>query len=345
MKILGNEHPATLSTLNNLGVAYLSAGRRDEAVALLEKARSAAVATLGAEHPITLTTMSSLAIGYQHTGRLQEAIPLFERVRDGLVKTLGADHPETLTSLSNLAHAYQDAGRAQEAIALFEQAAAGIERRQFQCQHAGCFISKAIVAFTAAGQLEKAETWRRKWMAFVRQHEGGESAAYACELAALGLNLLQQRKWTDAEPVLRESWEIRANKKADDWRTFNSMSMLGGALLGQKNYAAAEPLLVKGYEGMKARANTIPPAGASRIPEALDRLIELATATNRPDDLKQWQAEKAKLAARASGSQGTSRKSQVPNLKSQIPDLKSQIPGLKPQDRHAHAGRINPSGL
>jgi hypothetical protein len=35
------------------------------------------------------------------------------------------------------------------------------------------------------------------------------------------------------------------------------MSTLGGALLGQQKYADAEPLLLKGYDGMKARENTI----------------------------------------------------------------------------------------
>ncbi len=45
---------------------------------------------------------------------------------------------------------------------------------------------------------------------------------------------------------------------------------------------------------MKQREKTMPPQGATRIPEALDRLIELYTATNRPDEAKKWQAERAK---------------------------------------------------
>ena len=135
-------------------------------------------------------------------------------------------------------------------------------------------MCKAIAAFTAANQLDKAEAWRRKWMAFVRQQDGAASPAYAHELAALGLNLLQQQKWTDAELILREAWVIRSKKESNDWRTFNTMSMLGGALLGQKNYAAAEPLLVKGYEGMSARASTIPPEARHphpRSPRPADR--------------------------------------------------------------------------
>ena len=73
--------------------------------------------------------------------------------------------------------------------------------------------------------------------------------------------------------------------------------MLGGALLGQKKYAEAEPLLLAGYEGMKQWEKTIPPQAGTRIPEALDRLIELSTATNKPDEVKKWQAERAKYPA------------------------------------------------
>ena len=128
----------------------------------------------------------------------------------------------------------------------------------------------------------------------VKERSGADSLPYAGELAPLGLNLLQQKKWTDAEPVLRECLALREKKQPDLWSTFNTQSMLGGALLGQKKYADAEPLLVKGYEGMKQREKTIPPPGATRIPEALERLIELYTATNKPDEAKKWRVERAK---------------------------------------------------
>ena len=80
----------------------------------------------------------------------------------------------------------------------------------------------------------------------------------------------------------------------DDWTTFNTKSALGEALLGQKKYAEAEPLLLAGYKGMKAREKTTPALRGLRIPEALDRLIELYTATNKPDEAKKWGAERAK---------------------------------------------------
>ena len=39
---------------------------------------------------------------------------------------------------------------------------------------------------------------------------------------------------------------------------------------------------------MKAREKTIPKGAETRIPEALDRLIELYGATNKPDEVKKY---------------------------------------------------------
>jgi hypothetical protein len=80
----------------------------------------------------------------------------------------------------------------------------------------------------------------------------------------------------------------------DEWYTFNTRSMLGDALLGLKKYAEAEPLLVKGYEGMKEREKAIPPQAQGRLSAGADRLIELYTATDKPEEVKKWRAERAK---------------------------------------------------
>lgn len=87
---------------------------------------------------------------------------------------------------------------------------------------------------------------------------------------------------------------IRERLQPNGWSTYHTQAMLGDALLGQKRCAEAELLLVKGYEGMKAREKAIPPQGIVRIAEALDRLIALNTALNKPDEVKKWRAERAK---------------------------------------------------
>jgi hypothetical protein len=122
-----------------------------------------------------------------------------------------------------------------------------------------------------------------------------DSPQLAGALAPIGLILLEQKKWVEAEPVLRECLVIREKAEPDAWTTFNTKSMLGGALLGQKKYADAEPLLLAGYEGLKQREKTIPPQGNTRIPEAIERLVQLYEATGNKDAAAKWRKE---LAAR-----------------------------------------------
>ena len=105
------------------------------------------------------------------------------------------------------------------------------------------------------------------------------------------MSLLDQKKWTESEPLLRECLAIREKKEPDDWRTFNTKSMLGGALLGQKKYAEAEPLLLAGYERIKKQEKTMPPRGNTRIPEAIERLVQLCEATGKKDDAARWWKE------------------------------------------------------
>ncbi len=108
--------------------------------------------------------------------------------------------------------------------------------------------------------------------------------------AQLGQYLLQSRRFEEAEPVLRECLAARETLLPDSWLRFNTQSMLGGALLGRGNHADAEPLLVAGYEGMKAREATIP-AGLPRLAEAAERLVALYEATGRPREADAWRAK------------------------------------------------------
>ncbi|VTS01455.1 serine threonine protein kinase : Putative serine/threonine protein kinase OS=Gemmata sp. Wa1-1 PE=3 SV=1: TPR_10 [Gemmata massiliana] len=113
-------------------------------------------------------------------------------------------------------------------------------------------------------------------------------------LAGLGESLLVARKFPEAETVLRECLTIREKKLPDDWRTFQTKSLLGAVAVGRKQFEAAAPLLVGGYEGLRARADKIPGSQKALLPDAVDRLIELYTATNQPTELARWRTERAK---------------------------------------------------
>ena len=260
-------------TLSNLGTNYKDAGRVPEAIAIFERLRDARVATLGPDHPDTLNTLNSLAAAYQAAGRIPEAIALFERVRDGQIATLGPDHPETLRTIGNMAASYwttkqldksvplfedvlkrqeaklgrqaletqqamanlgvnyKDAGRLKEAIPLLEEAYQTAKR----FPTLGWAGPPLIDAYTKAGENAKLADLLQEQLAEARKALPKDSPQLAGLLAQIGLSLLQQKKWTEAEPLLRECLAIREKTQPDDWSTFNTKSLLGGALLGQGN--------------------------------------------------------------------------------------------------------------
>jgi hypothetical protein len=119
-----------------------------------------------------------------------------------------------------------------------------------------------------------------------------DSPQLAGQLAQIGLGLLEQKRWTEAEPLLRECLAIQEKIQPDAWLTFNTKSMLGGALVGQKKYADAEPMLLSGYQGMKQRQKTIPSAALVRLTEAVERLVQLYEATDNQDEAARWRKER-----------------------------------------------------
>ena len=120
-RVLGPDHPDTLTIRNNLAGAYYSVGRFGEAIELYEQVLADRVRVLGPDHPDTLTVRNNLAGAYKSAGRLAEAVELFERVLADRVRVLGPDHPDTLAARNNLAGAYYSVGRFGEAIELFER--------------------------------------------------------------------------------------------------------------------------------------------------------------------------------------------------------------------------------
>ena len=119
-EILGDDHPSTLTSMNNLALTYGDQGRTGEAAMMQEEVLQKRRRILGDDHPSTLTSMSNLALTYRDQGRTGEAAVLQEEVLQKRRRILGDDHPSTLTSMSNLALTYRDQGRTGEAAALLE---------------------------------------------------------------------------------------------------------------------------------------------------------------------------------------------------------------------------------
>ena len=108
---LGDRHPDTLTSINNLGTLLHSKGEVDEAALLLDEALAMRRATLGDRHPHTLGSMNNLARLLHDQGRLEEAGMLLSEALDGCVATLAQGHRTRLRSLAWLADVRRAQGR------------------------------------------------------------------------------------------------------------------------------------------------------------------------------------------------------------------------------------------
>ena len=246
-------------------------------------------ATLPPDHPDTLLARNSLGVALDYAGHTDEAIAIHKAVLMIREAKLGPDHPDTLVSRNCLAADYRSANRTDEAIAMVE-AALRFQESKPGPDHPNTLISRANLAlfYADAARWTDSEALSRETLARRRRRVKPDSPLLADDLATLARSLLKQSRCAEAEPLLRECLAIRLKASPDDYGRFVAASLLGGALLGRRNHAEAEPLIVDGYEGIRARAAKISATNRYSLSEAAERVVQLYKDWGKPDRAAAW---------------------------------------------------------
>ncbi len=127
-RVLGPEHPSTLTGVNNLAGLLESQGDYAGAEPLYRRALEACERVLGPEHPSTLTGVNNLACLLERKGDHAGAEPLFRRALEARERVLGPEHPSTLTGVNNLACLLERKGDYAGAEPLYRRALEACER-------------------------------------------------------------------------------------------------------------------------------------------------------------------------------------------------------------------------
>ncbi|KFY65112.1 hypothetical protein V496_02801 [Pseudogymnoascus sp. VKM F-4515 (FW-2607)] len=101
--VLGNDHPSTLTSLNNLAKSLGQQGKYTEAEA--EAMQRHRERVLGNDHPNTLASMNNVAASLGQQGKYAEAEVMHRQTLQLQETVLGGKHPDTLVSMNNLAEA------------------------------------------------------------------------------------------------------------------------------------------------------------------------------------------------------------------------------------------------
>jgi hypothetical protein len=127
-RTLGEDHPDTLTSMNNLAETRRALGDLDGARQRNQQILAGLHRMLGEDHPYVLASMSNLAATMRDLGDLDGARQLHEQILAGYRQALGDDHPDTLRSMNNLAETRRALGDLEGARQLHEQALAGYRR-------------------------------------------------------------------------------------------------------------------------------------------------------------------------------------------------------------------------
>jgi hypothetical protein len=174
-RVLGPEHPHTLTSMNNLAGALFSQGDLVGARNLQDKTLHIFRRLLGPEHPDTLNSMNNLAGTLYAQGDLAGARKLEEETLDIRRRVLGPEHPDTLTSMNNLAGARKLQGDLAGARELQEKTL-HISRRVLGPKHPNTLNSMNNLAGTlyAQGDLAGARKLQEKTLHICRRVLGPE---------------------------------------------------------------------------------------------------------------------------------------------------------------------------
>jgi eukaryotic-like serine/threonine-protein kinase len=150
---------------------------------------------------------------YCEEGKIAQAKDVLEKTVQGLRMALGADHPSTLFAIEQLASAYEAQG----------------------------------------DYYTRAEVLLKNAFEGYRHAVGDQNPDTITVKERLGGNCMKQRRYAEAEPLLRQCLAFRERTEPDDWQRFRAESLLGATLANLDKYSEAEPMLLTGYEGMKQR--------------------------------------------------------------------------------------------
>jgi tetratricopeptide (TPR) repeat protein len=169
-ELLGEDHPETATSYNNVAYNLYSVGKVAEALSLLQKALDIRRKVLSDDHPETARSFNGLGVALRAHGKAAEALPLLQEALNIRRKVMGDDHSETAIGYSNLAANLLALGKVAEAQLLLQKAL-DIRRKVMGEDHSDTAIGYNNLAMSLGAQgnyaqaaplFEKALDIRRK---------------------------------------------------------------------------------------------------------------------------------------------------------------------------------------
>jgi serine/threonine protein kinase len=256
----GDQDPVTLRLMFGLGCAYGASGRLDKAEQLLASALKGQQVVLKDKHPETLVTRNVLATLLLNLKRLPEAEQEARQSYEDMQTVYGEMHPYTYQSQATLIQVYLAQERRDEAAPLVRNLLANAQRHQEKMPgFAIGSISAVGFALLRERDFALAESFLRVFLDLAAKQPSDGGFRWVAD-HMLGICLLEQKKYAEAEPLLLSGYNGLRNSEGKIPANFRQI----------------------------------------QLTEALERLVQLYKEWDKPDESAKWRKdlEAAKGAAK-----------------------------------------------
>jgi non-specific serine/threonine protein kinase/serine/threonine-protein kinase len=205
----GADHPDTLTSRHHLALLYASMDKPSQAIPILQETLALRKVRLSPEHPTTLDTQADLGINLCNAGRQADGIALLAEVHQ---KGLSDRRLVRVTSI--LLGAYLRAGKTADARALADELLR-TARDKFADDSLDHFAALADAGWLLVEwkSFAAAEPLLREAVSRGDSFFGDSWQTHHARLL-LGISLLGQQKFADAEPLLALGYETLREREA-----------------------------------------------------------------------------------------------------------------------------------
>ncbi len=244
-RMLGPEHPDTLSSMYALGDLYVRAGKFGPAEALLNQVLQVRRRLRGDRDPDTLAAMGQLAsLAIMVQGDYPRAEMMLKKVLDVQRSALGEGHPDTLAIMNNLAAQYVNQGKYGQAEDLYRKVL-NIKQRVMGEEHPSTLFSMSnlAVVYRYQGKYAQAETLLAAAVKMKRRVLGAEHQDTLASLRSLALLYQAQGRYAQTAPLLNEVLMAERRVLGEQHpETLAAMNSVAELYRRQKKYAESESM-------------------------------------------------------------------------------------------------------
>jgi serine/threonine protein kinase len=287
----GYDNIDTLNTSDGLAELYIEQSRYSEARPLLARGLESYRRVFGPEHPFTEREMFGLGKVLLGEGSYPEAENVFSDVLALEQRVRGKRHPDTLSTMNLLGSTYVEEGKFAAGVSLMEDGVR--DRREVLGPRDRNTLKGELElgwAYHLKGDRAHAEQLLRSAMLGFRALGKDQGADLADAEDLLGFSLIEQHKYSEAEPLLREALAYR-QQEMEDWHLSRTQTLLGAALNGLRRYPETEKLLLDGQQGLLGHESRMPAGQKRWLRFCEEQMVALYSAWGQPENAMRWQTK------------------------------------------------------